>query len=157
VSGKELNGFFLHFQNHTLADIFRRQEMNGSKEMNQLFVANGISFLTSKDQVIFEKSEVVKDDGNPYVVYTPYSKKWKDNFRKIEEVDSTERLFFLNLFNTSMDRDNNENNHFNHFNHYNEENNNSNDDDFDLRDELNNQQPNFFGGGNGRGVECAQQ
>jgi len=81
----------------------------------------------------------------------------KDNLSKIEEVDSTERLFFLNLFNTSMDRDNNENNHFNHFNHYNEENNNSNDDDFDLRDELNNQQPNFFGGGNGRGVECAQQ
>ncbi|MCD8529587.1 MAG: deoxyribodipyrimidine photo-lyase [Flavobacterium sp.] len=54
--------------------------------MNQLFVSNGISFLTSKDQVIFEKSEVVKDDGSPYVVYTPYSKKWKENFKKIKLV-----------------------------------------------------------------------
>lgn len=37
-------------------------------------------FHTYKDQVIFEKSEVVKDDGQPYVVYTPYKNKWKDRF-----------------------------------------------------------------------------
>lgn len=54
------------------------------KELNQLFISTGISFLTSKDQVIFEKSEVVKDDQTPYVVYTPYSKKWKENFKKIQ-------------------------------------------------------------------------
>ena len=54
------------------------------KELNQLFISKGISFLTSKDQVIFEKSEVVKDDQTPYVVYTPYSKKWKENFKKIQ-------------------------------------------------------------------------
>jgi len=38
---------------------------------------NDIDFQTYKDQVIFEKEEVVKDDGKPYLVYTPYSKKWK--------------------------------------------------------------------------------
>jgi deoxyribodipyrimidine photo-lyase len=37
----------------------------------------GISFLSFKDQVIFEKDEVVKDDGTPYTVFTPYSRKWK--------------------------------------------------------------------------------
>ncbi len=37
----------------------------------------GISFHTYKDQVIFEKDEVVKDDGKPYTVFTPYSRKWK--------------------------------------------------------------------------------
>ncbi len=37
----------------------------------------GISFRSYKDQVIFEKDEVLKDDGTPYTVYTPYSKKWK--------------------------------------------------------------------------------
>ena len=41
----------------------------------------GIEFHTFKDQVIFEKDEVVKDDGDPYVVYTPYMKKWKQAFR----------------------------------------------------------------------------
>ncbi|MEJ5090317.1 deoxyribodipyrimidine photo-lyase [Sphingobacterium faecium] len=37
----------------------------------------GIPFYSSKDQVIFEKSEIVKADGSPYTVYTPYAKKWK--------------------------------------------------------------------------------
>ena len=40
-----------------------------------------IEFKTFKDQVIFEKNEVVKDDGEPYVVYTPYSRKWKDKLK----------------------------------------------------------------------------
>jgi len=39
-----------------------------------------VDFKTFKDQVIFEKDEVVKDDGEPYVVYTPYKNKWKSNF-----------------------------------------------------------------------------
>ncbi len=37
---------------------------------------NGV-LKTFKDQVIFEKSEVTKDDGSPYTIFTPYSKKWK--------------------------------------------------------------------------------
>lgn len=42
--------------------------------------AQGISFHTYKDQVIFEKQEVVKDDGGAYTVFTPYSRKWKTAF-----------------------------------------------------------------------------
>jgi deoxyribodipyrimidine photo-lyase len=36
-----------------------------------------MNFKTFKDHVVFEKDEVLKDDGKPYTVYTPYSKKWK--------------------------------------------------------------------------------
>jgi deoxyribodipyrimidine photo-lyase len=36
-----------------------------------------IEFKTYKDQCIFEKDEVTKDDGKPYTVFTPYSRKWK--------------------------------------------------------------------------------
>lgn len=39
--------------------------------------AEGVEFVSFKDQVIFEKAEVTKDDGKPYTVFTPYSKKWK--------------------------------------------------------------------------------
>ena len=42
---------------------------------------NGVEFLTFKDQVIFEKEDIVKDDGDPYVVYTPYKNKWKAAFK----------------------------------------------------------------------------
>jgi deoxyribodipyrimidine photo-lyase len=34
-------------------------------------------FIGAKDHVIFEKNEVLKDDGLPYTIFTPYSRKWK--------------------------------------------------------------------------------
>ena len=39
--------------------------------------SQGIKLKQYKDHVIFEKNEVIKDDGKPYTVFTPYSKKWK--------------------------------------------------------------------------------
>lgn len=47
--------------------------------IRELCKANKAEFKSYKDQVIFEKDEVLKDDGDPYVVFTPYSKKWKGN------------------------------------------------------------------------------
>ena len=47
------------------------------EQISSLLKNEDIEFLTFKDQVIFEKAEVVKDDGKPYTVFTPYSKKWK--------------------------------------------------------------------------------
>jgi len=41
-----------------------------------LLKRHSIGFKTYKDQVIFEKDEVVKDNGLPYTVYTPYMRKW---------------------------------------------------------------------------------
>ena len=45
-----------------------------------------IKFKTFKDQVIFEKDEVLKDEGDPYVVYTPYKNKWKELFNAEEHL-----------------------------------------------------------------------
>lgn len=45
--------------------------------IRNLLAQKGITFHSYKDHVIFEKNEVVKDDGSPYVVFTPYSRKWK--------------------------------------------------------------------------------
>ena len=50
------------------------------EEIKDLLDKNNIGFKTFKDQVIFEKSEVVKNDGDPYIVYTPYKNKWKEHF-----------------------------------------------------------------------------
>jgi deoxyribodipyrimidine photo-lyase len=51
------------------------------KEISEFLAFHSISFRTFKDQVIFEKSDVTKDDGTPYTVFTPYSKKWKSILR----------------------------------------------------------------------------
>lgn len=54
------------------------------KEIAKLLLKNDIEFLDYKDQVIFEKDEVVKKDGDPYVVYTPYKNVWRDKFSNTE-------------------------------------------------------------------------
>jgi deoxyribodipyrimidine photo-lyase len=45
-----------------------------------LLTSKNIGFKTYKDQVIFERNEIVKKDGTAYKVYTPYSKKWLEAF-----------------------------------------------------------------------------
>ena len=42
----------------------------------------GISFVGSKDHVVFEKSEIMKSDGTPYTIFTPYSRKWKEKLNE---------------------------------------------------------------------------
>jgi deoxyribodipyrimidine photo-lyase len=68
-------------------------------EIAQLLGENDIKFETFKDQVIFEKDEVVKKDGLPYKVYTPYMKLWKSQFKPqyIEPFDTISN--FKNLSN----------------------------------------------------------
>ncbi len=46
-------------------------------EVKNLMQQSGASFHSYKDQVVFEKEEVLKDDGRPYTIFTPYSKRWK--------------------------------------------------------------------------------
>ena len=45
--------------------------------IEKLLKEHGTGFHTFKDQVILEKEEVLKDDGKPYTIFTPYSRKWK--------------------------------------------------------------------------------
>lgn len=52
------------------------------KEIKEFLGSKGVGFKTFKDQVIFETNEVVKDNGQPYVVYTPYSRRWLEKFEK---------------------------------------------------------------------------
>lgn len=50
------------------------------KSVQQLLEHHHINFYQFKDQVIFEEDEVVKDDGLPYHVFTPYKRKWLSKF-----------------------------------------------------------------------------
>ena len=52
--------------------------------VENLLLKKGIRFFLFKDQVIFEHNEIVKDDGTPYTVYTPYSNKWKQKLHAEE-------------------------------------------------------------------------
>jgi deoxyribodipyrimidine photo-lyase len=69
--------------------------------IQNLLEKNQIQFKSFKDQVIFEKNEVVKDDGKPYVVYTPYMRKWKSNLN--EDLSKlAEKEVVNNFYNSSI-------------------------------------------------------
>ncbi len=63
---------------------------------------NNVEFHRFKDQVIFEENEVVKDDGDPYTVYTPFKNKWLKAFNPEEfkpfSIDSLTRNFAKSNF-----------------------------------------------------------
>lgn len=67
---------------------------NRDSEIAEFLKSKAVEFHTFKDQVIFEKDEIVKDDGKPYVVYTPFSKKWKEKFseKQVEGFASEKKL-----------------------------------------------------------------
>lgn len=48
------------------------------KEVFEILAGKGIEFKGKKDHVIFEKNEVLKPDGTPYTIFTPYMRKWKE-------------------------------------------------------------------------------
>ena len=70
-------------------------------EIKEFLGGKNIPFHSFKDQVVFERDEVVKSDGDPYVVYTPYKNKWKEKFNaealsKIIESQPITDNFILN-------------------------------------------------------------
>jgi len=52
------------------------------QELGERLENQGIGFHLLKDQVIFEEGEVLKGDGKPYTVYTPYKRKWLEKFQE---------------------------------------------------------------------------
>ncbi len=69
-------------QEFEVAAVYTNHDYEPYAKLRDEQVANflaqkNIAFHTYKDQCIFEKNEVVKDDGKPYTIFTPYSKKWK--------------------------------------------------------------------------------
>jgi len=49
--------------------------------VDHFFKSMNIPFRAYKDQVIFDKNEIIKKDNSPYTVYTPYAKKWREKLQ----------------------------------------------------------------------------
>ncbi|MFD2599150.1 cryptochrome/photolyase family protein [Sphingobacterium corticis] len=56
---------------------YEPQAIQRDKEIGEMLSKSEIAFHSFKDQVIFEKDDILKNDGKPYTVYTPYAKKWR--------------------------------------------------------------------------------
>lgn len=74
-------------EDYEIAEVFTNHDyepyaIGRDSVVKELLNNKGIGFNTFKDQVIFEKDEVVKPDGKPYSIYTPYSKTWRAKFSR---------------------------------------------------------------------------
>ena len=56
-----------------------------------------IPFRSFKDQVIFEKDEILKQDNSPYSVFTPYSRSWKEKLNQFYIKSYSTERYFKNL------------------------------------------------------------
>jgi deoxyribodipyrimidine photo-lyase len=76
-------GVFQHLLTaHDIAAVYTNTDYEPyaterDEEVRKLLATKKIAFHSYKDQVILEKDEVLKDDGSPYTVFTPYSRKWR--------------------------------------------------------------------------------
>lgn len=70
------------------------------QEIKSLVKSKEIQFLDFKDQVIFEKDEILNGSGEYYKVFTPYSKIWLDKFKKSKPQLLSIEKFKDNLFKT---------------------------------------------------------
>lgn len=71
------------------------------KDVHGLLRSHNIQFNTYKDQVIFEKNEIIKPDGKPYTVFTPYKNKWLGTLNEIHLTSYHSKRYFHNFFKTT--------------------------------------------------------
>lgn len=84
------------YTNHDFESYAIIRDANVGRMVSQ----KGIGFKTFKDHVIFEKCEVVKDDGTPYTVFTPYSKKWKAKLLNKQSENEEQSSFYFKSYPT---------------------------------------------------------
>jgi len=92
LHGKPLDQFGLLIRDYPIEQVYFNHDYEPyaiARDLRifQFLEKNHIQVKSFKDQAIFEKEEIVKKDGKPYTVYTPYMRKWKGQLGK----DSTVR------------------------------------------------------------------
>lgn len=82
LTGKPLEVWQTLLQTYTISAVYTNRDYEPyarqrDAEIYNLLQAHHIPMHVFKDHVVREMDEVLKDDGTPYTVYTPYSNRWK--------------------------------------------------------------------------------
>ena len=91
--GKPINIFQKILSSNAVHAVYTNRDyepyaIQRDAEIKALLSEKDVTLSTYKDHVIFERDEVVKSDGTPYRVYTPYSRVWLDKFNRQEHLKS---------------------------------------------------------------------
>ncbi len=94
-----IKAFEILLQKYEIANVYCNTDyepyaLERDEAIQILLKKNNANFIDYKDHVIFEKNEVIKDDGKPYTVFTPYSRKWKAALKEEDlKLYKTEKYF----------------------------------------------------------------
>jgi deoxyribodipyrimidine photo-lyase len=85
LKGDPLEAWKQLLKKHKISKVFSNKDYEPyarerDRKVEQLLQKSSIGFYQFKDQVIFEEGEVVKDNKEPYHVFTPYKNKWLRQF-----------------------------------------------------------------------------
>jgi deoxyribodipyrimidine photo-lyase len=108
--GKPIDIFKELIENNEVDKVYTNRDYEPyarerDKKINDLLQENEIDFIGTKDHVLFEKNEVLKDDGDPYRVFSPYMRKWKSNLKEttFESYPSKDLFNGLNQIKSKQD------------------------------------------------------
>ena len=97
--GKVKDCFEEILKNYDINSVYCNEDyepyaLKRDKEISNYLNSIGVNFYSFKNQVIFAKDEILKSDGKPYTVFTPYKNAWlkKFNSTKITIYKSEEYL-----------------------------------------------------------------
>ena len=87
---------------HTVKAVFTNRDYEPyarkrDQAISSMLSKAGLSFHSYKDHVIFEGNEVLKKDGTPYIVFTPYKRRWLE---KLTSRKVAARSFYLTAYPT---------------------------------------------------------
>tara|TARA_X000000950_G_scaffold197816_1_gene238283 strand:- start:1042 stop:2337 length:1296 start_codon:yes stop_codon:yes gene_type:complete len=84
--------------NHGIVNVYINKDyepyaIERDLKISELLKNSGGQLKSFKDQVIFEENEVVKNDGLPYTVFTPFKNKWLAKFNSTQSKIYTDSDF----------------------------------------------------------------
>lgn len=87
LKGNPIDEFKKLTLKYNIAQVFYNNDyepyaIQRDKEVAKFLKSQGIQVRSFKDQLVFERDEILKPDGNPYTVYTPYKNKWLATYEK---------------------------------------------------------------------------
>lgn len=97
------------FQEYAVSEVFFNKDYEPYAIKRDLEIAalaknNGAQCFSFKDQVIFEEKEIIKADGTPYTIYTPYKNKWLEKYKSMAPLQEYVTLNYLfNFYKSNFD------------------------------------------------------
>lgn len=101
LKGTPIEVFLELIKNYEIEEVYSNIDyepygIDRDAKITSLFESNQIKHFQYKDHVIFSPNEVLKDNGDPYTVYTPYKNKWLLKFKQ-NSISSSEFIGISNF------------------------------------------------------------